>query len=355
MPVRDRIIAFNPVLVRRLARNWSQGQLAERVGISRAAVSAIEGERLSPSVATALALAGVFECTVEELFGQSQMPTPRRWEWAWTPRGKSSRYWEAAMGPRPLLYPVEAVSLNLVPHDGIWTEGICRERASQPAPMTLVVATCDPAAGLLAAEYARATGLRLLAFPRSGAAALELLRQGLVHVAALHRSTSKTPGRNAATVRERLGEGFQLLRAAEWEEGVACSPDNSSRLVGSVTRHTKRWAAREEGSGARECLNELLKGRPFNGREVCGHASVAEAVRSGWADAGVCVRFSAEEAGLKFLPVRKESLDFCFSAQSQHDPRIQALIGLLRTRAYCRLLSELPGYDARHTGEIRAV
>jgi DNA-binding XRE family transcriptional regulator len=46
--------------------------LAERVGISRAAVSAIEGERLSPSVATALALAEVFECSVEELFGHAR-------------------------------------------------------------------------------------------------------------------------------------------------------------------------------------------------------------------------------------------------------------------------------------------
>jgi DNA-binding XRE family transcriptional regulator len=51
-----------------LARQWSQADLAQRAGISRAAVSAIEGERLSPSVATALALAAVFECSVEELF-----------------------------------------------------------------------------------------------------------------------------------------------------------------------------------------------------------------------------------------------------------------------------------------------
>src|ERR1017187_2367538 len=38
--------AANPVLARRLAREWSQMELAERAGISRAAVSAIEGERL---------------------------------------------------------------------------------------------------------------------------------------------------------------------------------------------------------------------------------------------------------------------------------------------------------------------
>jgi molybdate-binding protein len=88
---------------------------------------------------------------------------------------------------------------------------------------------------------------------------------------------------------------------------------------------------------------------------VNGHAAVAEAVRAGWAEAGVCVRFSAMEAGLKFLPVRHETLDLCFPTAFQHDPRIQALVRLLRSREHRRLVSELPGYDARETGELLAL
>jgi len=42
----DRILSTNPVLARRLAKEWSQAELAERASISRAAVSAIEGERI---------------------------------------------------------------------------------------------------------------------------------------------------------------------------------------------------------------------------------------------------------------------------------------------------------------------
>lgn len=98
--------------------------MAERVGISRAAVSAIEGERLSPSVATALALAEVFECSVEELFGHARTAELSGAQWAWTPRKKSSRYWEAEVGQRRLLYPVESMSLNSMPHDGTWEDGI---------------------------------------------------------------------------------------------------------------------------------------------------------------------------------------------------------------------------------------
>jgi len=78
-------------------------------------------------------------------------------------------------------------------------------------------------------------------------------------------------------------------------------------------------------------------------------------VRACWAEAGVCVRFSAVEAGLNFLPVRSETLDLCFPAAFQNDRRIQALVRLLRGRTCRRLISELPGYDARETGEILAL
>jgi DNA-binding XRE family transcriptional regulator len=53
----------NRVKQHRLQRGWSQEQLAENAGISRAAVSAIEIPRLVPSVAAALALARAFHCT----------------------------------------------------------------------------------------------------------------------------------------------------------------------------------------------------------------------------------------------------------------------------------------------------
>ena len=318
MAMKDRIITINPVLARRAAREWSQAELAERAGISRAAVSAIEGERLSPSVATALALAAVLECSVEELFrrGGNDQSSGANPAWAWLPRGESSRYWEAEIGRRRRLYPVEAVGLNPVPHDGVWQNGVLRESASGGAETTLVLATCDPAAGLLATEYARASGYRLLVFPRGGRKALEMLKQGFVHVAGLHFATAAEPERNAETVRTQLGGDYRLLRLAKWESGIALATDNHSRSAEAVARRPWHWAAREPGSAARECLDGLLGKREFTGREVNGHAAVAEAVRAGWAEAGVCARFSAAEAGLNFLPVRTEIMDLCFRPPS---------------------------------------
>lgn len=346
----------HPVALRRAARNWSQVELARRARIPRSSVSALEGKRLTPSVTAALAVAGALDCSVEELFGGgARPPLPGGPEWAWRPAGEPCRYWEAEVSGRRWWYPVESPALNSSAHDGVWRGGAEHETARGVAEQTLVLACCDPAAGLLAAEYARASGFRLLVLPRSGAVALDLLKRGLVHAAGLHRSTEEYPNRNAATVRAELGNGYRLLRAARWTEGLALAAADRARSADAVLRTSRRWALREPGSAARECLEEWSGRRRLAGRVVDAHSAVAQAIRAGWADAGVCVKLSAAEAGLNFIPLRAEALDLCLAGSQVRDPRIQALIRLLRSRPYRRLVSELPGYDARETGNLLTV
>ncbi|HUY31605.1 MAG TPA: helix-turn-helix transcriptional regulator, partial [Pirellulales bacterium] len=75
-------------------RGWTQAQLAERAGISRTAVTAIEGNLLVPSVAAALALAEALETSVEAVFGRP--PTPAKSTvWAKEPAHPNSPYWHA--------------------------------------------------------------------------------------------------------------------------------------------------------------------------------------------------------------------------------------------------------------------
>jgi molybdate-binding protein len=250
---------------------------------------------------------------------------------------------------------VEALPGSAWAHDGICRDKVLHERGDWDASQTLVLAGCDPAAGLLAAEYAAASGFRLLAFSRGGGAALELLKQGVVHVAALHRSTVEKPERNAETAREKLGGGYRLLRSADWQEGIVLPADDHTRSVTACAKQVRQWAMREPGSAARECLDGLLDKPRASKRVMLSHHAVVEAVRGGWAEAGVCVRLCAEDAGLRFLPVRNESLDLCFSSAMERDPRVQALIRLLRSRAHRRLIDELPGYDASQTGEMVSI
>jgi molybdate-binding protein/transcriptional regulator with XRE-family HTH domain len=344
----------NHLRVRRTARGWSQEDLARRSGLSRAGVSAIETGRLVPSAAAALALAAAFGCRVEDLFRLRQRG-PEAPEWAWAPRPEPCRYWAAEVGGMVRLYPAESTPLGLVPHDGIAREGALQAGEQIDPERTLVMACCDPAVGLLAAELARAGGPRLLAFQRPSRAALTLLGQGLVHVAGVHLSRTDEPEGNAAVVRAELGPGYTLLRVANWEEGIALAPGLNLATVRAAVRSDLRWIGRENGSGARQCLDEVLAGRRHPRRLASDHRGVVEAVRGGWADAGVCPRLVSEEAGLNFLGVRQEAYDLCFPTRWDDDPRFKALVQAVRSTAYRRALGELPGYDGTGTGVLQRV
>lgn len=55
-------------------RGWSQGELAERVGVSRQTINAVETGRYEPSLGLALQLARLFGCAVEQLFSLQEEP-----------------------------------------------------------------------------------------------------------------------------------------------------------------------------------------------------------------------------------------------------------------------------------------
>ena len=52
----------------RLARGWSQGNLAEALCVSRQTVNAIENGRYDPSLPLAFTIAGLFDVRIEDIF-----------------------------------------------------------------------------------------------------------------------------------------------------------------------------------------------------------------------------------------------------------------------------------------------
>jgi molybdate-binding protein/DNA-binding XRE family transcriptional regulator len=343
----------NHIRDRRTRLGWSQEELARRSGLSRAGISAIETDRLIPSAAAALALAAALECRVEDLF--RLCPEPHEVAWAWPPRREPCRYWHADVGESRCLYPAEATPLGVVPCDGVYRDGLCQADEGSDPGRTLVMACCDPAVNLLAGALARTADVRLIALPRASRAALTLLGQGLVHVAGVHLTRADHPGGNAAIVRDELGAGYCLLRVARWEEGIAFAPGLKLRSIRAAACSNLHWIGREDGSGARQCLDELLIGGKAPKRLASDHRGVVEAVRDGWADAGVCLRLVSEEAGLDFLGVREEAYDLCFPEASSSDLRIQALLDVVRSPWYRKTLGKLPGYDSGETGELQRV
>ncbi len=52
----------------RAERGWSQGDLADRLGVSRQTVNALERGRYDPSLPLAFRIAAVFDRRIEEIF-----------------------------------------------------------------------------------------------------------------------------------------------------------------------------------------------------------------------------------------------------------------------------------------------
>lgn len=58
----------NKVKLLREGRHWSQGELANALGVSRQTIISIEKERYNPSLALAFSIASLFECPIEAIF-----------------------------------------------------------------------------------------------------------------------------------------------------------------------------------------------------------------------------------------------------------------------------------------------
>ena len=56
----------------RAERSWSQAELAERLGVSRQTVNAIETGRYDPSLPLAFSLARLFGLAIEQIFAGFQ-------------------------------------------------------------------------------------------------------------------------------------------------------------------------------------------------------------------------------------------------------------------------------------------
>lgn len=65
----------NRIKVLRAERNWTQEQLAQRVGVTRKTVNTVERGVFVPSTVLALHMARAFEVPVESIFALAAEPT----------------------------------------------------------------------------------------------------------------------------------------------------------------------------------------------------------------------------------------------------------------------------------------
>jgi putative molybdopterin biosynthesis protein len=355
-------------------RGMSQAELAQRTGISRQALGAIEAGIYQPSVSVALNLARELGETVESLFGQGSEPKSNEINAAWPKRevlpkdGPLRRVALGRVGGRLVAVPQRAACLALLPAAGT-VERLTGSRAAvstfhsgQEIDSTLLLAGCDPSVAILIEWMAR-TGSQVgvVVLPCSSAKALTSLAGGSVHAAGVHLRDPKSGDYNFAPVRRAIGRRqMRLVNFARWEVGLVTRHGNPREIrnFSDLARPDVRIINRDRGSGARQVLDEALKEAAVNPNaiagyrdEVGGHLDVAAAVHAGQADAGVTIRVAADAYGLSFIPLREERYDLAIPETELQRKPVMRMLEILNSRRFACEVAQLCAYDTKRMGE----
>jgi putative molybdopterin biosynthesis protein len=358
----------------RLRAGLQQRELADRVGVSRQTLSALEAGDTVPATSLALELARTLGCRVEDLFWLSDEESILETTLTNGERGDGRRRvalgsvdgrWVAHLldGDGPLAFTAPADGLLM----GREKKAAARVRSLRPAEalrQNVLVAGCDPALGLLAAHVAdRFCGARLHPIEAGSGAALELLARGEVHVAGVHLYDEESGEHNVPAVRRRFGaKAMVLVNLAVWEQGLVVAPGNPRRIrgVADLARKGVRLVGREAGSGAHELLARLAADEGVARKALGlvgvarGHLAVASAVAAGAADVGVATRSVASSFGLEFIPLAEARFDLVFRQEARGEERIARVLDVLGSPRFRRDLGGRVGYGTGRTGQTIA-
>jgi putative molybdopterin biosynthesis protein len=401
------------VRIRRLQAGQSQQDLAARAGLTRQAISAIEGGRYVPNTIVALRLARILGCRVEELFALPEDAIERdvevvavqgernaqtrlgstagkasqlravvvqaRGRWVAHPLHARQGLQEAFAGADALLCAAPEAARSA------GSTSRSKERAST-APVrpvvhaarllfdeerlaqTALLLGCDPSLGIVAAHMGRLSRrdeVGRLAWLEAGSqAALDSISRGTAHLAGSHLRDAGTGDFNVPQARRALaGTGGIVVAFSRWEQGLVVAPGNPKglRQLADLARPDVRLVNRETGAGSRHLLDQLLAqaGIPSSAvsgydRSVSNHFEVACAVATGGADTGVALAAAAEAYGLDFIPLAEVHFDLVIPGDHLGHPAVVALLEVLQSRALRDELRALPGYDVDALGTVRA-
>ncbi|MGA2122067.1 MAG: molybdopterin biosynthesis protein [Methanoregula sp.] len=220
----------------------------------------------------------------------------------------------------------------------------------------LVTGSHDPVLDYLA-DLLRPAGFFLISTHVGSMGGIIALKKDECHAAPTHL-LSPDGTYNTAYLRKYLpGTAIDLICVAGRQQGVVSKTGLSfADLPG------RAFINRQQGSGTRMLLDHELKkagidpaSMPGYEREVTTHIAAALAVKSGEAEAGLCVYSAAKALGLPFVPVSQERYELAIRREHADDPRIRALVKAIRSPEFKTILNRLGGYDTSETGLLRTV
>lgn len=189
------------------------------------------------------------------------------------------------------------------------------------------------------------------------------LSRGECQLAGFHVSEDRARGSlTQKAFKKLLRPGrHKLITFLSRQQGLMTAPTNplQIRSLHDLTRADVRIVNRQPGSGTRLELEQLLEKagiahaaiRGFDTTEMT-HLSLAAAVASGQANAGFGLQAAAAQFGLHFIPLVREQYYLACMKETLEDPAMIKFLALLKSSKWHGVISDLPGYEASHAGEI---
>jgi molybdate-binding protein/DNA-binding XRE family transcriptional regulator len=358
----------------RRKRGLSAVHLAERVGVSRQTIYAMEAGTYVPNTAVALRLARALETTVEDLFTLADCAEPElvSQEATLLPGSATAETGQAvqlcqvdkllvatAPNPIPWYLPAADAIVSSKP-DRQGRTGIQTFQQHSDFSNRILVAGCDPGISVLS-RHVQAAGIELVLAHRNSSQSLLLLKQGCVHIAGTHLRDESSGECNLPEIGTLFTKGsVAAITFAVWEEGIVIARGNpkSIRGVEDLIREDVAIVNREKGAGSRVLLDSRLKLLGIKRSQVRGyealapgHLQAAWQVHSGTVDCCVATRAAARMFGLDFVPLATGRYDLVIHQRHLDLPRMQNLFDTLSRADFRRQLEGFGGYDTSAAGQ----
>ena len=258
--------------------------------------------------------------------------------------------------------------IRVPPHvEGLATSDPVRCELLRPASLldrTLVaVGSHDNTLDLIADAIVRKSGkTRLISSHVGSMGGIMALKRGVSHLAGIHLLDETDGSYNQSYVERYLpGKKLTLINLVMRQQGLIVAKGNPLGLSGieDLTKKGVRFINRQGGSGTRILLDYKLKELGIEGKSIDGytrdeytHMSVAVAVLSGTADAGLGIYAAAKALDLDFIPVVTEQYDLLMESDILETPMGNELMATLDDKGFKMRVEALGGYSTEKTGTI---
>jgi molybdate-binding protein/DNA-binding XRE family transcriptional regulator len=366
----------NNLALLRVKRGLKASQLAVEAGVSRPTIYAIEAGIYVPNTAVSLKLARILEASVEQIF----QIEPEAKDLAEVAEAIVLDDPESMQSGQPLrlcsvnghivAVPTEQESWGLSPTDAIFLAPIRGGKRNANAkveifghgwnnPNRILITGCDPSASLLSLALLR-QGYELMIAYKNSSRALELLHEGLVHIAGTHLADKVTGKTDLGPITKMFPRSsVAVISYAMWQEGLVVAHGNPKRILSirDLARKDVQITNRELGAGCRHLMDDLLQKHGIAVSEVrgydratVGHLPAARLVHSGEVDCCIGTQAGARALGLDFIPLVQKPYHLVIRRKYLTLPPVQILIETLARSSFRREVEASVGYDMRNAG-----